>query len=509
MRRLPWLSLVGFVAACSSASGSDAELPITDQIDAYIHALPYLSVEPEQVSEGNRSAAAPEGDYSCTTQNLTETRQFDRVVAYAANSESLYPGALISADSVVSGLFTPIPLPRAASKISVSLENLAGAKQAEVRDSTLSSYRDALTGILEAEITGSTPANISSDIEEVHSTNQLNIALGVEASWSLGIASLKTSFNFNDQKQKSRYLVRYTQAYYTVDLDTPQSPSSVFAPDVTLDQVQAKIDNDRPPVYVSSVTYGRMVVFTFESEYSSEEMGAALNFAYAGGVDVKGDTSVTYKDIISSSKITAFILGGDGGTAAQSIDSYEALINFIKTGGNYSRTSPGAPIAYKLSYLKDNSPARMSFTTDYDVKDCVRVSQRVRVVLKSIAVDKVSDEVFGGDALEVYGLVTAEGTSGQTLLNLPESQYVSIKEGQSFTGANGSAIAETIIDVSPNAGKTIKLRAALRDSDTGSSDSLGDVIQLNPFETGWRKTASLSLTGGGSVVRVNFELAPI
>src|SRR5690349_23539114 len=30
------------------------------------------------------------------------------------------------------------------------------------------------------------------------------------------------------------------------------------------------------------------------------------------------------------------------------------------------------------SYLKDNSPARMSFTTDYQVKDCVRVSQRVR-----------------------------------------------------------------------------------------------------------------------------------
>src|SRR6201999_426721 len=104
-------------------------------------------------------------------------------------------------------------------------------------------------------------------------------------------------------------------------------------------------------------------------------MGAALDFAYNGGADVSGNVSVSYKDIISNSKITAFILGGDAGTAAQAIDSYDSLIAFIKAGGNYSRQSPGAPIAYKLSYLKDNSPARMSFTTDYTVRDCARVAQ--------------------------------------------------------------------------------------------------------------------------------------
>src|ERR1043165_5740424 len=176
---------------------------------------------------------------------------------------------------------------------------------------------------------------------------------------------------------------------------------------VTLEDVQAKMNAQRPPVYVSSVTYGRMVVFTFESQYSAQEMSAALDFAYSGGVDVKGDVSVTYKDIISQSKITAFILGGDAGSASQTIDSYDALINFIKSGGNYSRQSPGAPIAYKLSYLKDNSPARMSFTTDYTVRDCARVSQQVVVTLDSIICDQASDGVFGDHTLEVYGQITA------------------------------------------------------------------------------------------------------
>jgi thiol-activated cytolysin len=450
------------------------------------------------------SAAQADGDYSCTTQDLKETRQFDRIVAYAANSDSLYPGAIISADSVLTGLFTPIVLPRAAETISVSLENLAGSKQASVASPSLSAYRDALSGILDAQITGSTPANLYSEIEEVHSEDQLNMALGVQATWGLGIASVKSSFDWSNQQVRSRYVVRYTQTYYTVDLDTPAAPSALFSAGTRLADVQSKIDAQHPPVYVSSVTYGRLVLFTFESQYSAQEMSAALDFAYSGGVDVSGDVSVTYKDIISQSKITAFILGGDAGSAAQTIDSYDALINFIKTGGNYSRQSPGAPIAYKLSYLKDNSPARMSFTTDYDVRDCTRVVQQVQVTLDSITADQASDGV-GDSTLEVYGQITAQGTDLQTLFNKAGDSHVNISQGHSF----GPPIASTVISVVPRAGQSIRLHAKLFDQDTLSDDSLGDETVDNLFQTGWRKTVTITLTSGSGRLRVNFTLAPI
>src|SRR5207245_7152990 len=100
-----------------------------------------------------------------------------------ANSGSLWPGALVSADSVLSGLFTQIVLPRSPATISVSLENLGGTKQATIKDPSLASYRDALAGILDAEITGSTAANLYSEIEQVHSEEQLNMARGIQASW--------------------------------------------------------------------------------------------------------------------------------------------------------------------------------------------------------------------------------------------------------------------------------------------------------------------------------------
>jgi thiol-activated cytolysin len=504
-------ALVTALAACSSAEGEPrSPLPdppqIRTQIDQYLRSLPYLPVDAPAISEEARSADQREGDYACSTQNLKETRQYDRIVAYAANSDAMYPGAIVSADSVLTGLFTQVVVPRAPATISVSLENLGGTKHAVIENPSLSSYRDAVSDILDAEITGSTPANLYSEIEEVHSDEQLNMALGIRASWGLGIASLRSSFDWAKQDVRSRYVVRYTQGYYTVDLDAPSSPSALLAPTIELADIESKMDARRPPVYVSSVTYGRLVLFTFESQYSSEEMSAALDFAYSGGLDISGDVSVTYKDIITSSKITAFILGGDAGTAVQTIDSYDALINFIKTGGNYSRQSPGAPIAYKLSYLKDNSPARMSFTTDYQVKDCVRVSQRVRVTLQSIAVDSAGGD--SGDDLELYGNIFVEGANLATLFNKDSAHYVQIHQGSIF-GA-GAPIAEAVIDVSPRPGQSIRLHAKLTDEDTLSpDDNIGDDDLFNPFETGWRKDVTMTLTGDSAVVRINFSLEPI
>jgi len=497
MRVWPWL----LFTACTTTV--DAPIDNANDIDDYIASLPYLPVDPVQIEPGASSAEAREGDYQCTTQNLRETRQYDRIVAYAANSDSLYPGAIIGADSVLSGLFTQMVLPRAPATISVSLENLEGAKSAELAEPSLSTYREALAGILDTQITGSTPANLYSEIEEVHSETQLDMALGIQASWGLGVASLKTSFDWSKQNVRSRHVVRYTQAYYTVDLDAPQSPSALLRSDVTLAEVQEKMDATRPPVYVSSVTYGRMVVFTSESEYSAEEMGAALEFAYSGGIDVSGDVSVTYKDIISRSKITAFILGGSAGEAVKTIDSYDALVDFIKQGGNYSKDSPGAPIAYKLSYLKDNSPARMSFTTDYDLKECLRVSQRIRVVLNSIAVE--DDGGDGGDDLELYGQIWAEGVNSGLLFSKTDNNYVVIREGSPF----GTPIAETIIDVAPKSGQQIRLRGHLIDYDPVSDDEIGNEVVSNPFETGWRKEVSMVMTGSDARVRINFSLSPI
>ncbi|MEZ4400797.1 MAG: thiol-activated cytolysin family protein [Kofleriaceae bacterium] len=475
-------------------------------IDAYIRGLAFLPADSPGIAEGPSSAPAREGDYQCVRQNLQETRQFDRIVAYAANSDSMWPGAIVAGESVYAGLFAQVGFERKPLTISIGLENLAGSKSAVLEHPSLSSYRNALAGILDSELDGATPANIYSEIEEVHSDEQLALALGAEVSWLGSAGRISASFDWSSQQTRSRYLVKYTQAYYTVDLDAPARPSDFFSDAVTLADVEARLPDGNPPLYVSSVTYGRMVVFTFESEYSAEEMQAALDFAYSGGVDVSGDVSVTYKDIISKSKISAFILGGSGAEAARTIDSYDALIDFIKAGGDYSKDSPGAPIAYKLSYLADNSPGRISLTTDYEVKNCERVSQKVKVTLKSIRVE--SDGGDAGNDLELYGRITAEGDSASTLFDKGTGNYVTIAEGQ--TWPQGTFISEAILNVRPQGGNAIKFSLDLWDYDPiGANDSMGREVVLAAFEAGWRRDVTAILTGDGARVVVTFGLQPI
>ena len=492
--------------SCSSSVGDFSTVGDADAIDAYLRGLPYLPTQAPGLDEGERSSPARQGDYQCTTQSLAETRQFDRIVAYAANSDSLWPGAIVAGDSVYAGLVAQVGFERRPLTVSVSLENLAGQKSAVLEHPTLASYREAVTHILDSELDGATPANISSEIEQVHSHEQLALALGAEVSWLGSAASIAASFDFQEQDTRSRYLVKFTQAYYTVDLDAPARPSDFFDEHVTLDDVKTRVGATNPPLYVASITYGRMVVFTFESAYSAEELDAALEFAYAGGVDVSGNVSVTYKEIISSSKITAFILGGSGGEAARTIDSYEALIDFIKQGGDYSRQSPGAPIAYKLAYLKDNAPGRMSLTTEYDVSDCVRVSQRVKVTLVNLRVESAGGD--SGRDLELFGRVWAHGTSAATLLDKSPSTHVVISEGTAWP--QGSFAAEAILDVRPAPGAWIELGADLWDFDpVGANDAMGREVANAAFEAGWRRDVTVLLTGDGARLAVTFRLQPI
>ncbi len=496
-------------AACHAIAGEDQELPAESaDIDTYIRAIDSLPAEPAGVVEGDVIDGGRDGEYVCHSQQVEETRQYDEIVAYNAGSEALWPGALLRGDSVMTGELSQVVFDRQPATVSISLENLDGAKSATIDNPSLSSFRDAITGILDAEVTGATPANIHAEIEQVHSREQLAMALGTSVSGTGLPASISASFNFDDESIRSRYVVRYTQAYYTVDLDQPGRPSDVFAPSVNLAEVQEKLPPGSPPAYVSSVTYGRVVIFTFESQYSARELGSALDFAYSGGVDVSGDVSVTYEEMMARSNISAYILGGSGGEAAKSLQGYDELMTFIQSGGDYSPDSPGAPIAYKLSYLRDNSPVRMSFTRDYEITSCERVSQAVRVTLDRFYVE----DAGGDDDVRVYGLIRARGENERTLFSKDRNNAIRIDEFTSWP--DNDTVGEVILEVEPQEGRNIEIDVDLFHYDTNwyggkSDEDLGWERVSLPFESGWRRQATAQMTGADRRVVVEFSLQPI
>lgn len=485
----------------SSGEGND--------IDDYVIGLGTPETPGNVVMEGDVSAAEAAGDYMCSTQDLAETKQFDKIVAFAANSGTLFPGALIGGQSISDGTLTPKVLDRAPLTFSASLEGvLDGAVSATLESPTLSAFREAMADILDANVIGSTPANVAFDIQEVYSEEQLSLAIGLDVSWMTG--NVSASMDFAEEERNSRFIVNFTQAYYTVDIDPPGRPSHMLDDTVTLEDVQDVIGAE-PPAYVGSVTYGRIVYFAVTSNFSSQELRAALDFGFsAGAVDVDGNVSLTHSEVLSESQITAFILGGNGDIAVQAINGVEELRTFLESGGSYSRDSPGAPIAYKLSYLADNSPARFALTTDYEVTDCERVSQNVRVALSNLRV--TDDGADAGGDLEVYGWIRGwdEDSTAYPLMEREDDEYVTINNG-AFWPQSGE-IGSDIIPVTPQPGHKFSISVNLRESDglLNGDDSFGDHVIEVDFEDGWRENDFVfSVADGDQQLEAHFEFTPV
>lgn len=489
------LAVVFLLGACS-------ETPFDDtKVDSYIRGLGTTSAPAPKHVVDDEFGEFESGDYNCVTDKISETRRYDRVVALSANSESLWPGAIVRGDSIDNGLFTQIPFDRKPMSFSVSLSNLDGDKSVTLYSPKLSTYRDAVDELMNQTVKGDTPANLYAEIEKVHSQEQLGLALGLNVSW-LGGSSVKSSFDFSREEIHSRYLVKYTQTYFTVDADPPKNPGDYISDVVTIDEVKEKVTE--PPLYVSSISHGRIVVFTFESTHSSKELEAALEFVYNGGVEIDGQVSLTHQEVLSQSNITAYILGGSGEMAAQSIDSFESLMSFIKQGGNYSPESPGAAIAYKLSHLADNSPARFSLLEEYEEVKCERARQKVRVTLENLRLVNGGNE---GD-LELYGRIEARAETTAVLFNKTSSQHVPISDGQ--TWPSQGSISDLVIDVVPMPGEEVIIDINLRDRDGwGSDDVVGNQITIAPYEIGWRREVKIPLTGSGATLEANLSLQPI
>jgi thiol-activated cytolysin len=490
--------LAASLLACTEAH------PEGNAIDELIGGIAPLPSEAARRIEGPPSETVRDGDYRCTTSPVDEVRQFDQLLGQISVGDVLWPGALLRGDSVVGGQLTPLSLERAPVTFSVSLESLQGTHSATLAQPSLSSYRDAIGQILAQDLQGSAPAKIYAEVDEVSSEQQLAVALGASASAPL-VGMVKAGLNFDNTTKRSRYVVKFFQIYYTVDVDPPGAPHQFFAPSVSEADVAAQVGAENPPVYVSSIAYGRQVLFTFESEHSQLELAAALDFVYRGGVEVSGSVSLTHQEVLSRTRTTAFILGGNSGDAAMaSIGSYEELEAFISRGGEYTRNSPGAAIAYKLSYVGDHMPVQISYASEYEHRQCERISQRVQVILEQITVDA------GGTSIQVYGNVTAEGDTFDLfpLFSKPSSNYVEIQNNGSFPPSG--TVGEAIIPARPAAGQSIVIRSHLRDDNGILPDSdLGNLTTKAPFEAGWRRDMEVHHTENGKVVTLHLSMKPI
>jgi hypothetical protein len=159
---------------------------------------------------------------------------------------------------------------------------------------------------------------------------------------------------------------------FTVSVELPQTPAAFFGSRFTQAALKEQADlgrigPDNLPIYVSSVVFGRMLLFTFSSDASAEDIQGALQLAYEGAATgVSAEVNSRYRKVLASAQIQVVTVGG-------SADDALALIRSGKLRDYFRADAPltsARAISYTLRSLGDNAIAAVSETTRYEVTEC-------------------------------------------------------------------------------------------------------------------------------------------
>ncbi len=137
-------------------------------------------------------------------------------------------------------------------------------------------------------------------------------------------------------------------------------------------------------MYVASVTYGRMLLFTFESSESMDKLEAAVKYAFRGTGG--GNASTQYTKTLNQTKMNVLVLGGAAEDGIQTItNGLDGIKRYIQQGANYSAISPGVPLSYKLRYLSDNAIGNTILSTTFYERQCTKTTGRFKITVTSLS----------------------------------------------------------------------------------------------------------------------------
>jgi thiol-activated cytolysin len=387
------LALAGMgllIAGCGG--GSDPVEQHSDAaIDSMVQKLTYdpaalLQVRNIEGSEARTPKGPPVDTDTEQGSNLLACRAVD--YSLESNAEDvailrptngiIWPGALVKANAgLLDGMPEPLTLGAAPVTLRVDLPGMGTHGTFVVQTPSNSSVQAALDQSLawwndnayqEGYVN---PSNSSYRTTTSYSQEQLALDVGLNVKWATG--SVASQFSYTSSTTSTVAMMVYKQVFYTVTMDTPASPAAVFDDSVLPSQLAAQLAADAPPAYVHAVNYGRIIMFRMETSEAVKSADMEATMKYAAGVSVDLSLETRYKSILQRSSITVVTIGGNAEVASQAVtaQSFGDLYPII-TGVNatYSKSNPGVPIAYTVRFLKDNTIAKMGFTTDYTANEC-------------------------------------------------------------------------------------------------------------------------------------------
>jgi hypothetical protein len=344
------------------------------EVVAYFRSLPQWGKFSPAAPEKHEPVGPPKGGAggACTTTAYSITETPREIVTFDPDSEILWPGALLQGryHARLAGL-QELPV-RQRGALTLSLDLLTKENTRTVVNPALASVQSAIGELVEVAARAGHRAgsDISYDQVSSHSLEQTALELGLSAR-HLG-SNVRGRLRIGDRAQQQSITAYFVQRMFTVSVELPQTPAEVFGSGFSRAALQEQADLDRigpdnPPIYVSNVVFGRMLLFTFTSSASAEDIQGALQFAYQGAATgVSAEAKTRYQKVLGSAQIQVVTVGG-------SADDALALIRSAGLRDYFRSDAPltaARPISYTLRSLADNAIAAVSETTKYEVTEC-------------------------------------------------------------------------------------------------------------------------------------------
>ena len=442
--------LAGCATGSSSLDGSDTsnDSGLVDPANAttveqLVDGIQPLTLAPEAAvvaSTTQTGQANQDGSQTCAHTEYRGVTHYQQMVSFDPNADALFPGGIVQGKSLAEGLLAPVGLQRAPGTITLTGADVGATSSSAkkysrtLKEPTHAAVEEAIHAILSgADINFA--AKTFSTTNAASSLEEGAFKAGIAVSWLTD--DIKSSFASDWSTAKSSYLMTFNQSYFTISFDAPSSPTAVFDPSVLVDDARHYMGVGNPAAYVSSVTYGRMLLVKVESDKEKSTMDAALSagFSYAG-VGASGSLSSDETDALNNATMTVFALGGSAADVARVIgageDKVAAIGQYLQAGANFDPMSPGVPIGYTVRYLRDSSAVKVAFPTDYSVPNCDGKFDNVRITLQKLQVI-ANDDKDASDTNFSYSISLASGDTGEAGDTLSSQQNMHVSPGDEIS----------------------------------------------------------------------------
>ena len=360
-------------SATSNKSENRLKTDFTAELNHYLFDLNYdktdiLTRRGEALENYTNTSTRQQGNEFVVVEKVKKSLSNGSSDVAINSNGDIYLGALFKVNQdLLENKPQQISLDRSKGRISVDLPGMVGGDSYVDANPTVSGMQEGVNTLLNRwhekyAAKNPAPARMQYESTSAYSMNQLKAKFGSDFE-KVGV-NLKIDFEAVNKGEKQVEVVDFKQIYYTANFDAPKNPSDVFAPGVTVEQLKARgIDEQTPPVYVSSVSYGRQMYVKFETTSKSTELKAAID-AVIKGVPIKAESE--WARVLKDTKVTVSIVGGNADRAGRVVTgTVEDLKSLIQEGATFSTQNPAVPISYKTAFLKDNQVATIQSNTDY------------------------------------------------------------------------------------------------------------------------------------------------